>query len=89
MRLVETGHRAKVAYFREHRAKARAVGDATLVRNMDRELARLGFQETTQDATVMEMAVPEKPRRGRRPLPRCEHNQIAARCAECADDIDQ
>jgi hypothetical protein len=91
MRVVETGHAAKIAMFRETRANARARGDRGMVRNMDVELARMGAgetaMETTQDATVLETVVPEKPRRGRRPMPRCEHDVIAARCPECMEEV--
>ena len=69
------------------RADAIAMGDRKLAHTMDVEIRRLGYRveperETTQ-AAVMEMAVPEKPRRGRKPQPRCEHNLIIPRCPEC------
>lgn len=76
----------KIALWQETRARARAHGDAGMVRMTDMELRRLGALETTQDTTVLEMTVPEKPRRGRRPKPRCEHDMIADRCPECSDD---
>lgn len=55
-----------------------------MVRAMDLELSRLGDGlETTQAARDLEYAVPEPARRGRRPLPRCEHNLVADRCHLC------
>lgn len=62
-----------------------------MVRTMDVELARLGADrplplETTQATEVMEEAVPDKPRRGRRPMPRCEHGMIADRCPDCSPE---
>lgn len=77
----------KIAMFREQRAKAANVGDRGMVHCMDVELDRLGAFETTQDATVLETVVPEKPRRGRRPMPRCEHDMIAERCPDCNPEL--
>ena len=73
--------------FTETRERAVRAGDGGMVRTMNVELARLGALETTQ-AAAMEHAVPEKPRRGRRPKPRCEHGAIADRCAECNELLD-
>jgi hypothetical protein len=39
--------------------------------------------ETTERDVPMESAVPEKPKRGRKPMPRCEHGVIAERCEIC------
>jgi hypothetical protein len=71
--------------FRDARAKARARGDANMVRCMDVELSKLGYSEPmeTTQAPEMETVVPEKPRRGRKPYPRCEHGMIAERCPDC------
>jgi len=72
--------------FREMRAKARAVGDAGVVRMTDVELGRLGPLETIEAVTDMETAVPEKPKRGRKPKPRCEHAMILDRCPDCSPE---
>lgn len=77
----------RTAMFREQRAKAASVGDGGMVRCMNVELARMGELETTEDTTEMETATPERPRRGRRPMPRCEHNMIAERCIDCNPDL--
>lgn len=75
---------ARIASFRHARATARARGDAKMVRAMDLELSRLGDGlETTQAAPELEYAVPEAAKRGRKPLPRCEHNLVADRCHLC------
>jgi hypothetical protein len=74
----------KAQMFRQALADARAQGDAGMVRAMRVELATLGVFETTQ-ADQLEQVVPEKPRRGRRPKPRCEHGMIADRCLECEE----
>jgi hypothetical protein len=42
--------------------------------------------ETTQPVQPLERAVPEPPKRGRKPLPRCEHNNILGRCVQCNGD---
>lgn len=40
--------------------------------------------ETTEAVVEgQERAVPPKPRRGRKPMPRCEHNNIEGRCDAC------
>lgn len=49
------------------------------------ELQRLGAMETTEDTTALETVTPEKPRRGRRPKPRCEHDMILDRCPDCSE----
>lgn len=77
----------KAQMFRDALAAARARGDANMVRNLKIELASLGEFETTEDATVLEMPTPDRPRRGRKPMPRCEHNMIAARCEICNEDV--
>lgn len=86
----------RIQMFREARANARARGDLNMVHAMNVELATLGVfeenratlsYETTQEPGLEEKAVPEKPRRGRKPLPRCEHEMIAARCPECSEDV--
>jgi hypothetical protein len=69
--------------FREALANARARGDVGMVRAMKVELAMLG--ETTEPEPL-ETAVPVKPRRGRRPLPRCEHGMILMRCPDCSPE---
>ena len=69
--------------FKEQRARAQACGDQMMVRAMNIELATLGVFETTLAEDGLERAVPEKPRRGRKPLPRCEHDMIIPRCPEC------
>jgi hypothetical protein len=42
--------------------------------------------ETTQLVQPLERAVPDSPKRGRKPLPRCEHNNILGRCVQCNGD---
>lgn len=76
----------KAAMFKAARIKALANGDLNMVRNLDCELAACGIFETTLPAEEMEQAVPEKPRRGRKPLPRCEHGMILLRCPECSPE---
>ncbi len=66
--------------FRENRARAVACGDLMMVRAMNIELATLGDFETTQ-ADELEQAIPKRP--GRKPKPRCEHDIIIPRCADC------
>lgn len=72
------------------RERARALGDVGLERACNADLVRHGYRdqplETTAVAEMPEHAVPEKPRRGRPPRPRCEHDMIADRCPECNDD---
>lgn len=77
----------KLRNFLELRENARRMGDTKLQRAMDQEMARIGYcaPETTQ-APVMEMAIPEKPRRGRPPRPRCEHDMLLERCPDCKDE---
>ena len=82
----EASKQGHIAMFRDALANARARGDAGMIRAMNVELGRLGVFETTQ-APVLEMAVPEKPRRGRRPMPRCEHGMIAERCPDCNEEL--
>lgn len=77
----------KIAMFQDTRAVAMQMGDNGMVRAMNAELASLGALETTLPVDVMETAVPAKPRRGRRPLPRCEHDMIAARCPVCNEEM--
>ena len=74
-----------IQMFKEALASARARGDAGMVRAMSVELATLGVFETTE-AGELERAVPEKPRRGRKPMPRCEHDMILARCPDCSPE---
>lgn len=76
----------RIAMWREARAAALERGDMGMVRGANAELASLGVLETTQPADEMERVVPDKPRRGRRPLPRCEHDMIAARCPTCNEE---
>jgi hypothetical protein len=85
--VVEGSRAERVAMWREQRDSARARGDTGIARCAERELDRLGVIETTQDATELEHAVPEKPRRGRRPKPRCEHDIIAERCPDCNPEM--
>jgi hypothetical protein len=85
--VVEGSRAERAAMWREQRDSARARGDTGIARCAEQELARMGELETTQDATVLERAVPEKPRRGRKPLPRCEHGMIAERCPECNPEL--
>lgn len=72
------------------REYARGIGDTGLERACNADLARHGHRdeplETTLPVEVMERAVPEKPRRGRPPRPRCEHNQIIGRCVACEEE---
>lgn len=82
-RVYETTRDGKIQMFRDALAQARAQGDAGMVRNCRLELAAL---ETTRDDSPLEQAVPGKPRRGRRPKPRCEHGLIAERCEVCNED---
>lgn len=76
----------KVAMWREMRSRARAVGDAGVVRMTNVELGRLGALETTEAVNDVETAVPERPKRGRRPKPRCEHDMILDRCPDCSPE---
>jgi hypothetical protein len=73
----------------EMRKYARKCGDVSLERACDADLARYGYRDAPETTTLQDLperAVPEAPRkRGRPPRPRCEHNQIAERCAECAE----
>jgi len=77
----------KLRNFLEIRENARRMGDSGLQRAMDQEMRRMGYAapETTQ-APVMEMAIPEKPRRGRPPKARCEHDMLLERCPDCAEE---
>jgi hypothetical protein len=81
----EATKQGHIQMFREAFAHARARGDAGMIRAMNVELATLGVFETAQ-GPELELAVPEKPRRGRRPLPRCEHDMILARCPTCSPE---
>jgi len=79
---------ARIASFRQALASARSRGDASMVRCMKIELGRLGVGETagpleTVTPEPMENTMAERPRRGRRPMPRCEHGAIADRCEIC------
>ena len=87
----------KLKMFMDVRSEAVARGDRRLQRTMDVEIARLGYrvpegpfisvegpQETTQAVGLMEQAVPEKPRKGRPPKPRCEHDMLLDRCPDCS-----
>jgi hypothetical protein len=81
---------ARIASFRQALANARSRGDASMVRCMKIELGRLGVGETAVEGPLetvtpepMENTMADRPRRGRRPMPRCEHNQIAERCDIC------
>lgn len=71
------------------REYARGIGDANLERACNADLARFGYRdlpeplETTLAVLEMERAVPPAPRRGRKPMPRCEHNEIIGRCGVC------
>jgi hypothetical protein len=58
-----------------------------MVRAMDVELSRMGALETPEGPDTLERAVPESPKRGRKPKPRCEHGQIAERCVECNPEL--
>jgi len=81
------------------RERARALGDTNLEIACNADLVRYGYRdddnttgglETTEMvAQNMETAVPEPPKRGRKPLPRCEHNQIVGRCDVCEDKGEQ
>ncbi len=76
----------KLQMFMSARAEAIARGDRRLARTMDVEIARLGYrapERETMQAVTMEQAVPEKPRRGRPPKPRCEHDMLLDRCPDC------
>ena len=74
----------------EMRRRARALGDVSLERACNADLARFGHRdeglETTQAEVLPERAVPPKPRRGRPPGPRCEHGKTAGRCGECGGE---
>jgi hypothetical protein len=76
--VVEHSNRARIADALHMRAKAQSVNDYSLVRNMNMELDRLGYQdvpsepapapaETTQAPALPETAVPDAPRRRGRP----------------------
>ena len=83
MAVYEATREGQIRMFRDALANARARGDAGMVRAMNIELATYGVFETAVEEPL-EMAVPEKPRRGRRPMPRCEHDMILARCPDCS-----
>ena len=88
----------KLALFLDTREDAIARGDYSVVACMNAELDRLGWNErtgplerheTVLEAAVpppMEQAVPAKPKRGRPPSPRCEHDMLVDRCPTCAED---
>ena len=76
----------KIQMFRDARVRALACGDYSMARAMKIELANCGDFETVVDEPEMERAVPEKPKRGRRPKPRCEHDMILDRCPDCRDE---
>jgi hypothetical protein len=88
MQLVENTHAARVANWRDMRAKARSVGDFSMVHTAGVELQRLGVGEPleTTQGPEMEQAVPEKAKRGRKPKPRCEHDMILERCPDCSPE---
>lgn len=72
------------------RQYARACGDKSLERACNADLARHGYRdelETTEAETLPEQVVPDKPKRGRPPRPRCEHDMIVDRCPDCRDDL--
>lgn len=87
MQLVENTHASRVANWRDMRAKARSVGDFSMVHTAGVELQRLGIGplETTQGPET-EQAVPGRPKRGRKPKPRCEHEMILERCPTCSPE---
>jgi hypothetical protein len=73
------------------RKYARGIGDASLERACNADLARYGYRddapETTQADVLPERAVPPAPQRAGRPkLPRCEHNNIVGRCDACEEE---
>lgn len=69
------------------RERARGLGDAGLERACNADLARYGHMETTEAVVEdQERVVPEPPKRGRKKLPRCEHNKIVGRCPQCDDE---
>lgn len=86
---------ADTQYLRAMRARALAQGDHSQVRALDADLERSGaipepgrsFGVESTAVELPERAVPEKPRRGRPPRPRCEHGRIADRCVECQEDV--
>jgi hypothetical protein len=79
-------HDRTVAHLLAERERARSLSDVGYLRACTADLRRYGHREaleTTQAAALPERAVPEPPRRGRRPLPRCEHDLIIGRCDAC------
>lgn len=77
---------------------ARGIGDVSLERACNADLARCGYRDAppvrepepletvVPDPQEVERAVPPAPRRGGRPkLPRCEHNNIVGRCPACEE----
>lgn len=82
-RVFESTRAGKILMFRDALARAVTAGDQGMARNCRVELATLGVFETVEPVDDLERVVPEKPKRGRRPKPRCEHNMIVGRCATC------
>lgn len=76
----------KLRNFLEIRENARRMGDSGLQKAMDQEMRRMGYTPETTQAPVMEMAIPEKPRRGRPPKARCEHDMLIERCPDCSEE---
>jgi hypothetical protein len=74
--------------FLQERADARARQDAGVERCMNVELARMGYQEPLETTAQqpMQTTLQEKPRRGRPPKPRCEHDMLVGRCPDCSED---
>ena len=85
-RIYESNSRGKTEMFQDALVAAKARGDLGMVRNLRAELAACGVFETTEDTTMLEQAVPPKPR-GRRPKPRCEHDMILDRCPDCNEEL--
>ena len=73
------------------RERARGIGDVNLERACNADLVRFGYRDEEPMETAvptedgLERAVPPKPKRGRPPRPRCEHNQIVGRCSACEE----
>lgn len=89
----------KLALFLETREDAFHRQDWSVVMAMNAELQRVGYKdpesvldrhemapETMQATEVLERAVPERPKRGRPPRPRCEHGMLVERCPTCNED---
>ena len=73
----------KVQYYTQIRDDALARGDMGIARAVTADLRRWVVSEESSSTPTMEA----KRKSGRPKLPRCEHGQIAYRCASCNDEM--